>query len=264
MSNSSTGRTGTSLAGLFDTAADKCFRQASGFPERTAASCSREPSPDSPVGYDNFQQGTCQYQDTDRALYQVRLPQAVEDSGIHLVSAVVNAKVAYSSSCGVKSTDTLSWINGFNSDTGWSGPNRTSNNTDVTADFVPDTSTNNGTSVNSCDGTFVKNDGPTIANGFNVKSDISDATGSTFTFRIWQTGSEASDDTYHEQFTNNPYLAVQFFYSPNTPSTSGMQESSNSTGSNAKACAATTASAPTLQVSSSGTVDLTVFPARSR
>lgn len=206
---------------------------------------------DSPVGYDNFGQGQCQFQDTDRALYRLGLNEVIEESGIHLVSAVVNAKVAYSSSCGVSSTDTLSWIGGINSDTGWPGPNKTSNDTDVTATFPPDTGGNNGTGTDSCSGTFVQNDTATVANGFNVFNDISDITGSSFTIRLSQTGSESSDDTYHEQFTNNPKLVVQFFYSPSTPSTSSMQVSSSSAGSNPEACATMPGSAPAVQVSSS-------------
>jgi hypothetical protein len=217
---------------------------------------------DSPVGYDNFEAGDCQYEDTDYALYRVGVSTALGTSGVTIATATVNASVAYSSDCGVSSVVTLSWIGGMNSGTGWPGPGEVSGETNATATFPPDTDSSNSAD-DSCDNTVVSDDGLLKSEGFNVKSDINQMKGaSNFTFRLWEPsgsgdGSPTNED-YHVQFTNGkhdsdgPYLQVQFFYTPSKPDTSTMEESTASSDSSPYTCATSTSSAQALVPTEAG------------
>lgn len=210
---------------------------------------------DSPVGYDNFQAGNCQDEDTDYALYRVGVSTALGATGVTIATATVEASVAYSSDCGVSAVVRLSWIGGIKSSTGWPGPDVMADNTDERATFPPD--------ADSCNDTLVTDDGALVSESFNVKPDINKMKGaSNFTFRLWEPagigdGNPTSED-YHVQFANGkhdsdgPYLQVQFFDQPATVSTSTMEESTSSNDSNPYACATSTSAAPAVVPTSAG------------
>ncbi|HXW47376.1 MAG TPA: hypothetical protein VEL03_21455 [Streptosporangiaceae bacterium] len=217
---------------------------------------------DSPVGYDNFEAGDCEYSDTDYALYRVGMSTALGTSGVTVATATVNASVAYSSDCGVSSVVTLSWIDGMSSSTGWPGPSEVSGESNATATFPPDTDSSDSAD-DSCDNTVVEDDGLLKSEGFNVIKDVDSMKGSSnFTFRLWEPsgsgdGSPTNED-YHVQFTNGkhdsdgPYLQVQYFYTPSTPSTTTMEESTASNDSSPYTCATATSSAQALVPTEAG------------
>jgi hypothetical protein len=210
---------------------------------------------DSPVGYDDFQDGSCQDNDTDYALYRVGVSTALGTSGVTIATATVNASVAYSSDCGVSAVVSLTWIGVIDSGTGWSGPGAVSGQKNVTATFPADSP--------SCNTELVTDDGTLKSESFNVKTDINDLKGaSNFTFRLSEPsgtgdGTPTNED-YHVQFTNGkhdsdgPYLQVQYFYSPNKPDTSTMEESTASNDSSPYTCATSTSSAPALVPTDAG------------
>jgi hypothetical protein len=208
---------------------------------------------DSPVGYDNWG-GSCADGDTDYGLFQVGMSAAIGASGVTIASATINASIAYFSACsGTESsvTVTLSWIGKINSNTGWPGPGKTGSDSDATAAYTPG---------KSCSDTVYTDDGVLVSKGFNVIKDINAINGSptNFTFRLWETGSEASNDYFHVQFasghwnSDGPYLQVEYFDKPSTPATSTMEESTESGGVNPAACATTEASAPALVPTQAG------------
>jgi hypothetical protein len=217
---------------------------------------------DSPAGYDNYEAGDCQFNDTDRALYRVGVSTALGASGVTIATATVNASVAYSSDCYVSAVVTLSWIGTIDSGTGWPGPGEVNGETDTTATFPADTDSSDAND-DSCSNTIVTDDGLLKTKSFNVKSDINKMKGaSTFTFRLWEPnntgdGNPTSDD-YHVQFTNGkhdsdgPYLQVQYFDTPNKPDTSTMEESTASNDSGPYACATSTSSAEALVPTEAG------------
>ena len=77
-----------------------------------------------PVGYDDFQQGACQFKDTDYALYQLPLPREAFASQAVLMRASFQVVENYSSSCSTSTDPTVDadWINGMRAGTGWPGP----------------------------------------------------------------------------------------------------------------------------------------------
>jgi pyrimidine deaminase RibD-like protein len=188
--------------------------------------------PDSPVGYDNFQAGTCQFNSTDYSYYRVGVPGIISGAGAHLHTASIQAAEAYSSSCSNTATVTLTWTGGFGSGTGWSNkPGPTSENTNVTDSVGPDYYSS---SDYSCNTQYVTGDGVTTAAPFNVLTDINNLRGksSSFTFRLWENGDSNEDD--HKQFTDNPVLEVSYNDTPSVPG--GEKESATATGTGSLAC----------------------------
>jgi hypothetical protein len=187
------------------------------------------------VGYDNFQAGSCQYNDTDYAYYQVAVPSALHHSGLHLHSASFQAKEDYSSSCSASPAVTLSWTGGINSGTGWNnkpGPVGARPNA-VTSGVGPD--------PGSCNG--IVDTSKTASAPFNVLSMISQDPGaSAWTFRLWEPGDTNSAD--HKQFTDNPQLEVSYNYTPNKPG--GLKATANSDGSGSVGCATSPSSPPAM------------------
>jgi hypothetical protein len=174
----------------------------------------------SPVGYDNFRAGSCQFNDTDYAYYRVAVPLELHHSGLHLHSASFQAKEDYTSSCSASPAVTLTWTGGINSSTGWNnkpGPVGARPNA-VTASVGPD--------PGSCNG--IVDTSKTASAPFNVLGMISQDPGaSAWTFRLWENGDTNSAD--HKQFTDNPQLEVSYNYTPNKPG--GLKATANSDGS---------------------------------
>jgi hypothetical protein len=209
---------------------------------------------DSPVGYDNWG-GSCAVGDTDYGLFQVGMSTALGAAGVTLASATINAGIAYFSACsGTESsvTLTLSWIGKINSNTGWSGPGIVSGNTNATASYTPG---------KSCSDTVYTDDSVLVSKGFNVIDDLNAINGSpsNFTFRLWETGSEASNDYFHVQVasghwnSDGPYLQVQYFDQPSTVSTSTMEESTETGGTgDVYACATSESAAPAVVPTQAG------------
>jgi hypothetical protein len=169
--------------------------------------------PVTPVGYDNFQAGSCQYNDTDYSYYQVAVPSAIW--GGHLSSAVVNAAEAYSSDCGSSAGVTLSWTGGIGKGTTWN------NKPGVVADQSTVTV---GYDKNSCDGT--EDNSLTVPVAFGVMPAMTKAAAGdwkTFTFRLWEKNN--TNDAVHKQFTDNPSVQIQYNQTPATPS--GLRISTN-------------------------------------
>lgn len=188
--------------------------------------------PDSPVGYDNFQAGTCQDNSTDYTYYRVGLPGVISGSQVHLHTASIQAAEAYSSSCSNTATVTLTWTGGFGSGTGWSNkPGPTSENSNVTDSVGPDYYSSTDY---SCNTQYVTGDAVTVAAPFNVLSDINDLRGksSSFSFRLWEDGDTNEDD--HKQFTDNPDLEVSYNDTPSVPG--GEKVSATATGTGSLAC----------------------------
>jgi hypothetical protein len=79
----------------------------------------------SPVGYDNFQAGNYEDNDTDRALYTVGVPAAVTAANANLISASFQTQEVYTSSCSESPSVSVTWIGSINKSTGWPGPNAT-------------------------------------------------------------------------------------------------------------------------------------------
>jgi hypothetical protein len=174
-----------------------------------------------PVGYDDFEDGACQFKDTDYALYQIAIPtgtpgpfgpQAV------IMRASFQVKEVYSSSCSADPNVEASWINGMGSSTGWPGPGIASGNTTSTDAIPADTG--------SCNSTEDTSD--QVAEGFNLTPDLNAMSGTpaSITVRLWESGDTTSAD--HKQFTNNPTLDVFWTDTPNAPS--GLGETAVSGG----------------------------------
>jgi hypothetical protein len=188
--------------------------------------------PDSPVGYDDFQAGPCQDNSTDYAYYRVGVPGVLSASGVHLHTASVQAYEAYSSSCTTSATVTLTWTGGIGSGTGWNNkPGATDDNSNATDSVGPDY---HSSSDFSCNTTFIKDDGLTVAAPFNVLTDIGDLMGkaSNFTFKLWEPGDGNEDD--HKQFTDNPDLEVSYADTPAVPG--GLKATATSSGTGSVGC----------------------------
>jgi hypothetical protein len=188
--------------------------------------------PDSPVGYDDFDAGPCQVGSTDYAYYRVGVPKVLAASGVHLHTASVQAYEAYSSSCSDSATVTLTWTGGIGSGTGWNNkPGATDDNSNATDSVGPDYSSS---SDFSCNTTFIKNDGLTVAAPFNVLSDVGHMLGgaSSFTFKLWESGNTNEDD--HKQFTDNPDLEVSYADTPSVPG--GLKATATNTGTASVGC----------------------------
>jgi hypothetical protein len=180
--------------------------------------------PVSPVGYDDFQQSDCGYEDTDYSLYQVGLPSGAFAADAVILSASFQTAEAYSSSCSTTPSVTTTWIGGINKYTGWPGPGAVDGNSNATATVGPD--------PGSCDNTadFSK----TVAAGFNVLTDLNNIGGSpsNITFRLWEPNDTNEDD--HKQFTDNPDIQVIWTDTPNNPI--NMEQAANSGGSSPMGC----------------------------
>jgi hypothetical protein len=186
--------------------------------------------PYSPVGYDNFQDGSCQYNDTDYSLYRIGLPVQTQgsDKGDSLVSSSSTANVlsaafqvheVYASDCSSDPNVTLTWINGISSSTGWPGPGPDSRNTNVVNKIKADSS--------SCN--TVNDPSKYSAESFNVIDDINAlSSGTNLTFRLWENGDTNEDD--HMQFNDNPDLYFTYIDTPNTPSSLKASTGSNDSG----------------------------------
>jgi hypothetical protein len=75
-----------------------------------------------PVGYDDFEEGACQFQDKDYALYQLAIPSGPFAAQAVLMRASFQVREVYSSSCSTDPNVEADWINGMGSSTGWPGP----------------------------------------------------------------------------------------------------------------------------------------------
>jgi len=170
----------------------------------------------SPVGYDNFQAGSCQYNDTDYALYRVGVPSGVFGSHAVMISASFQTSEVYTSSCSTSPSVTTSWIGVIGSGTGWPGPGLTANNHDATTTVGPDSG--------SCNST--ENTGKRVAAGFNVLADMNAVGGSptNMTFRLWEKSNT----------NDNPDLQIVWTQTPNDPSS--MKEASSSSGTGSLDC----------------------------
>jgi hypothetical protein len=160
-----------------------------------------------PVGYDDFEDGACQFKDTDYALYQVAIPSQAFASQAVLMRASFQVKEVYSSSCSADPNVEASWIGGMGSSTGWPGPGIASGNVTSTDSIAAD--------AGSCNST--ENTSDQVAAGFNLTPDLNAMSGtpSNITVRLWESGDTTSAD--HKQFTNNPTLDVFWTDTPNTP-----------------------------------------------
>jgi hypothetical protein len=176
---------------------------------------------DSPVGYDNFQAGSCQDNDTDYALYRVAIPQGIFGSQAVLISASFQATEVYTSSCGDSASVTASWIGGIGSGTGWPGPAVMSQNVNASTTVGPD--------PGSCN--TVEDTAKTVAAGFNLKPDLQKFSGaaSNITLRLWEISN--TNDADHKQFTDNPDLQVVYTETPSTPSDLEENQTNSTTGS---------------------------------
>jgi hypothetical protein len=184
--------------------------------------------PYSPVGYDNFEAGNCEYDDTDYSLYRIAMPvqsqgsddgDSIGDSNVNLLSAAFQTDEVYSSDCSSDVTVTVSWIGGISSSTGWPGPGLDGDNENATTTVDYD--------AKSCDDTVDNSE--QVAASFNVLHDIDDARSATnMTFRLWENGNTDEDD--HKQFIDNPDLYFTYIDTPNTPSTLKASTGSNDSG----------------------------------
>jgi hypothetical protein len=183
--------------------------------------------PTMPVGYDNFQDGDCEYNDTDYALYEFSVPAGALGSQSVLLSAQFQAAEAYSSVCDASAVVTASLIGPIGSGTGWPGPAIDGRNV-LTQDTV-------GPDPNSCGDTL--DAGDTVAAPFNLLPDFqallkTDWSGPDLALRLWETGSPSED--LHKQFTTDPALQLIYTETPNTPS--DLEESATSTGTGSVGC----------------------------
>lgn len=189
-----------------------------------------------PVGYDNFQAGQCEFNDTDYALYRVAIPSGPSGwpgpfaANSVLIDASFKASVVYSSKCG-NSNVTASWIGAIGSGTGWPGPGLMSGNTNVTVSA--------GYNSSSCNGT--EDTSATAGVGFNVTSDLKHMSGSPvdITLRVWENGD--TNDADHRQFSSNPTLQVTWTVKPSVPTSLG---TSAVQGSDTLGCDSTSSTAP--------------------
>lgn len=178
----------------------------------------------SPVGYDNFEAGSCQYNDTDYALYRVGIPSGVFGSHAVMISASFQTSEAYTSSCSASASVTTSWIGTIGTGTGWPGPGPTASNHDATTTVGPDSG--------SCN--TVEDTSKRVAAGFNVLADMNAVGGSptAITFRLWEKSN--TNDVDHKQFADNPDLQIVWTQTPNDPSS--MKEASSSSGTGSLDC----------------------------
>ncbi|HVB41849.1 MAG TPA: hypothetical protein VNF47_03980 [Streptosporangiaceae bacterium] len=177
----------------------------------------------SPMGYDNFEAGPCEFNDTDRALYRIGIPSVVVASDAHLHSADVQLTEVYTSSCSADPSVTVSWIGGISSSTGWGGPGKTSNDVDSSHSFGPDSG--------SCNST--ENTGNRVSQGFSIMSDMSSiGSASNITIRVWEPSD--TNDVNHKQLTDNPTIQFTYNDTPNVPSS--LEEAATSSGSGSLAC----------------------------
>jgi len=171
-----------------------------------------------PVGYDNFQAGNCQFNDTDYALYQVAIPAGTFGPHSVLISASFQAQEVYTSSCSASAPVTTSWIGTINRGTGWPGPPPVGGNVNATGTVGPD--------PGSCN--TVEDTGHRVAAGFNLKPDLQKiSSASAITLRLWEPGN--TNEVDHKQFATNPDLQVVYTETPNTPS--GLEEAADNSGS---------------------------------
>jgi hypothetical protein len=191
-----------------------------------------------PVGYDNFQEGNCQYNDTDYALYQVAIPSGTYGSHSVLISASFQATEVYSSDCTSSANVTVSWIDGMNSSTGWPGPALVPENVNAITTVPPD--------AGSCN--TVEDTGYTKAAGFNLKPDLQQiSSASAITLRMWEQNTASGNppsDVLHRQFSDNPDLQVVYTETPNTPT--GEEEAATSGGTGSLACDTSPANPPVI------------------
>jgi hypothetical protein len=210
----------------YDCAAYQNYNNASGYPA-------------TPVGYDNFGGGACQYNDTDYSYFQVAVPSAIW--GANLQSATVKAAEAYSSTCDASlgtANVTLSWSGAINSGTDWN------NKPGVIADQATDSV---GPDSGSCGSVYDYSN--TVTASFNVMSAISKAASErwkNFTFRLWEEGSPSEDA--HKQFADNgenaPFLQVVWNDTPQVPGSE--KATANSDGSGSAGCDTTGTSPPSI------------------
>jgi hypothetical protein len=176
-----------------------------------------------PVGYDNFQAGSCQYESTDYALYQVAIPSGTFGSHSVLISATLQTQEVYTSSCSASASVTTSWIGGMNPSTAWPGPSLVGGNVNAADTVGPDSG--------SCN--TVEDTANRVAAGFNLKPDLAKiSSAAAITLRLWEPGN--TNDADHKQFTKNPDLQVVYTETPNTPS--GLKEASTNSGTNSLDC----------------------------
>jgi hypothetical protein len=186
----------------------------------------------SPVGYDNFQAGSCQFNDTDYALYRVGVPSGMFGSHAVLINASLQTAEAYTSSCSASANVTATWIGGISSSTGWPGPGPTADNHDATVSVGPDSGSCN-TTVDTA---------KHVAAGFNVTADMAAVGGSpsNMTFRVWEKSN--TNDVDHKQFTDNPDLQITWTETPNNPG--NQKEAATSGGSGSLDCVTSKTGAP--------------------
>jgi hypothetical protein len=185
-----------------------------------------------PVGYDNFEDGPCEFNDTDYALYRVGIPSGPFASQAVLIDASFKADEVYSSDCSSTATMTASWIGGIGSGTGWPGPGLSSGNSNATASAGPDSG--------SCDTT--EDTSSTVGVGFNITADLNNMSGSpgSITLRLWENGNTNQDD--HRQFADNPTLQVMWTDTPDVPG--NLSESATSSGTGTLDCDTSSANPP--------------------
>jgi hypothetical protein len=188
-----------------------------------------------PVGYDNFQEGPCEYNDTDYALYLVGIPAGTFGTGHVLLSVSFQTAEVYTSDCTSTASVSTSWIGAIGSGTGWPGPGLMPANVSVAEPVGPD--------QGSCDGT--EHTSSKVAAGFNLMGDF-DALNAehwwatAITLRLWENGNTNTDD--HKQFTNDPDLQVVYTETPNTPS--DLEEAATSSPTSSVSCATSPANPP--------------------
>jgi hypothetical protein len=185
----------------------------------------------SPVGYDNFQAGSCQTQDKDRALYRIGIPSQIFAANAILLSASFQLTEVYTSSCSASPKVAVDWVGVINSSTGWPGPGPVSADHQQNVAMGPD--------KKSCD--TVEDTADRVSKGFDAKSDLkSIGSASNITIRVWEDGD--TNDADHKQFTNNPDLQVIYTDSPNVPT--GLEEAATSSGTSSLPCGTSPSSPP--------------------
>jgi hypothetical protein len=188
--------------------------------------------PDTPVGYDDFNQSPCGQESVDYSYYRVGVPSVLSGAGVHLHTASIQAFEAYSSSCSDSASVTLTWTGGISLHTDWDNkPGATAENSAVVNSVGPDYKSS---TAFSCGDTYVKNDAVTVSASFNVLSDINDLRGksSNFTFRLWENGNTTEDDL--KQFTDNPELQAGFNDTPSVPG--GLKATATDAGTSSVGC----------------------------
>jgi hypothetical protein len=188
--------------------------------------------PDTPVGFDDWNQSPCGSNSTDYSYYRIVVPGVISGAGVHLHTASIQAFEAYSSSCTNTAAVTLTWTGGISGGTGWDNrPGATDENANVTDSVGPDYYSSTDYSCNTLD---VTGNGVTVAAPFNVLSDVSDLRGksSSFTFRLWENGDTNENDL--KQFTDNPDLEVSYADTPSVPG--GLKATATSAGTGSVGC----------------------------